>query len=117
MAAAIDSLRLCPIPVIVTGQCRSAAVPIVAWGKPGERAATRLTQFTVHPGKFSGESELELPGIQKLGEYAEYVERMYAEQLELRTRRTAAWWLQFGAEERDFDAKEAKKFGLIDAIV
>jgi ATP-dependent Clp protease, protease subunit len=107
------------IPILATGYCMSAAVPIVAAGEKGKRFATPRTRFMIHSGWTVYERPVDRKFIECEEKEMEILEDFYAEILAKHTEyKDAKWWRKMG--ERDsrwyFSAKEAMGMGIIDEI-
>jgi len=107
------------IPILSTGYCMSAAVPIVAAGEKGKRFATPRTRFMIHAGWTQYERPVDRKFMECEKDEMDYLEDLYAQILAKHTGyKTAKWWRDVG--ERDsrwyFSAEEALKMGLIDGI-
>lgn len=115
MAAAIDLLEgVGDLEIIGTGRIFSAGVPILASGK--SRYCTRRTRFMVHEaaedatGGRAGDLAHDLRELRKAN-------RVYAEILGEKTKKSRAWWARLMERTRYFSAKEALEWGLVDKIL
>lgn len=115
MLGAIDHLAANPTAIHATGQCMSAAVPILASGIKGGRSASPSTVFMIHKAKIrliadTDEANTEIAQLNREQDF-------YWAVLGVRTRRKAAWWKkQCETGLLYFTAQEALAWGLIDAI-
>jgi ATP-dependent Clp protease protease subunit len=107
------------IPILATGYCMSAAVPIVAAGRKGKRFATPRTRFMIHAGWTTYGRPMDRKYMECEKDEMDVLEDIYAEVLAKHTGyKNEKWWRDVG--ERDapwyFSAEEALKMGLIDGI-
>lgn len=107
------------VSTIATGACMSAAVPIIAAGRPGHRYATPRTRFMLHAGSIGVDSSLTLDELRAESTELNGVEDNYAQTLAKVTKKTAAWWRDnmSSKSSRYLSAQEAKKLGIIDHII
>jgi len=115
MCACIDALQEHDCCVIATGQCFSAAVPILAVA--AKRLATPRTRFMVHP------SSAEMTGIHGKGEIdaerdeLDWLEQEYLNILSKCTNHRKNWWRKRIAATTYFGSEEARRHGVIDQVV
>jgi ATP-dependent protease ClpP protease subunit len=114
MTAAIDFLLANPTPIHATGQCMSAAVPILACGSG--RTASPMTRLMVHPGKILMEAERGLRDIRSEHGELRRLEKLYADVLGAATQKPAGWWAGKGRQTMYFSAAEAAAWGVIDEV-
>jgi ATP-dependent protease ClpP protease subunit len=116
MCAAIDSMRLRPLPLIVaTGLCMSAGVPIFAMAK--QRACTRMTRFMVHRVKSMGYSVSTADDAEQEARELRLYEKYYLATIVQRTKKDAKFWAEKIEGDWYFSAREAVEVGLVDEIL
>jgi ATP-dependent protease ClpP protease subunit len=117
MMAAIDIIKLRSFRIMGCGVIMSATVPILACGIEGGRTALPNTRFMVHKGA------LELGSVSSEELEAESTEMKYWEDLYWtiladNSKHQASWWKKKCTEANYyFSAKDALRYGIIDAIV
>lgn len=116
MSACLDFLAAArDIVMVATGQCMSAAVPILCFGV--ERYATKSTRFLLHPPYVSGASDLNETQLETEKRELLICHRLLLKALAARSKRSLKFWRSFSSYEHYFSAPEAKKLGLIDDVI
>lgn len=116
MAAITDFLRLAgDIRIIATGQCMSAAVPVLAAGR--ERFCTSQTRFMVHPVYVSGSADLNINALQIEQTELRLKLQLMTRILAAHTKMPAKFWRDRMQGENYFGARDALKWGLVDFIL
>lgn len=116
----VDLMELYPTPVIATGNCMSAAVPIVAAGKKGHRFATPKTRFMLHAGGNTYGKALTLDYMNAEAKEFKTSEKVYSEIMAEHTgTHSANWWFKKCNRESCwyFSPEEALELGIIDKII
>lgn len=118
MSAALDLMAERDWTVGATGAIYSAAVPIVAVGAPGYRAATPNTRFLVHLPRLFTLGDYDSEGLTQESDELKKMEKIYTEALGNTTKKSAKWWMARIKAKTDFyfDAEEAIRLGVIDSI-
>jgi ATP-dependent protease ClpP protease subunit len=108
------------LATVATGACMSAAVPIIAAGKKGQRFATPRTRFMLHTIHGYYDQPLYLDYLDKEKKEFEVEMNMYAE---IMARHTGTydleWWKKTINTDpcKYFSAEEAIELGIIDAVM
>lgn len=115
----IDSIELttCPVRIIGTGSIMSAALPILAAGAKGQRFVTPRTRLLIHPPRIVVAGSM---GNAKEGHNEVLtVHKMYKDILLKNTNLKAKDLKGYldGNADHYFSAAQAKKFGIIDAVL
>lgn len=118
MCAILDLMEAGGWSVLATGSIMSAAVPILAAGEKGERAATPTTRFMLHLPRVWSFGAATSDELTTESDELRALETLYCGVLGKRTKRPAKFWLEKIRTKKDwyFGAKEALELGLIDSV-
>ncbi len=119
LGAALDHMSARDWTTRGTGCVMSAAVPILASGAKGRRSASPLCRFMVHAPAIhlNGEGEETIKSLSVDRAELEYADTVYFAALAERTGTSEQCWRAL-CDGRDyyFDAKTAKKLGVVDRV-
>lgn len=106
------------LTTVATGDCMSAAVPVIAAGTPGCRFATPRTRFMVHSPWDVSDDDTRRHAETKAKEL-KVAEKRYAEIMAAYTKPDLSYWLAKLKTDEGyyFDAVMAKELGVIDGII
>jgi len=118
MLSILDLMRNCKSDIITisTGKCMSAAVPILAAGKKGERKAGKYTSFMIH--QISTGLYGKLFEIENDSSHAKHLQKIYFEALSEATGVSLQKFSKIYNLNKDcyMTANEAKNFKIFDKI-
>lgn len=107
------------LTTVATGQCMSAAVPIIAAGTKGKRYATSRTRFMIHPAWWMPGAPLEKEELDAEHQEFEVVHTQYADIMARYCKHSKSWWKSKLDVHKPwyFGPKEAQEHGIIDTIM